>query len=52
MLEEKCKESVLILSLIRLKCIMKETSYRRTNILAMSPAEVLKKKHCNALYQR
>jgi hypothetical protein len=52
MLEKKCEESVLIISLTRLKYIMKETSYRFTNILAMGPAEVLEKKHCNALYQR
>lgn len=52
MLEKKCEESVLILSLTRLKCIMKETSCRHTNIFAMGPAEFLKKKHCNALYHR
>ena len=52
MLEKKCGHSVLVLSLTRLKCIMKETSYRHTNVFAMGPAEFLKKKHCNTLYQR
>jgi len=54
MLEKKCGHSVLVLSLTRLKCIMKETSYRHTNVFATGPAEFLggKKNHCNALYNR